>query len=120
MIAPGAFIGNIPQGVQSNSFYRNVIYTSSGLQLVYMTLQPSQEIGEESHINDQYIRVEYGRAYAVLRGGEDIIIMEEGDTVIVPGGMLHNIINATNTDTLGLSVIYSPPKHPPYEQSMSE
>lgn len=115
MQAPNPFIGNVPDGIHANPYYRKVIYTSEYIQLVYMTLQPLQEIGEEEHYNDQYIRVEFGKARVILEGGKIIEILNEGDVVIIPGGMLHEVINMSSDQYLRISVIYSPPKYSPYD-----
>ena len=57
------FIGDIEALTIANAHFRRVLYTGRNLQLVLMTLQPGEEIGEEVHDDrDQFFRVEEGRA----------------------------------------------------------
>lgn len=56
-----AFHGNIEEMTLNNTFFRKVLSTQSHSQLVVMCLQPNEEIGVETHPeNDQFIRVEKG------------------------------------------------------------
>ena len=52
---------NIEKDTIDNNNFRKVLYTSKHIQLVLMTLQPGEEIGEEVHDeNDQFFRIESG------------------------------------------------------------
>ncbi|MDP9412998.1 MAG: cupin domain-containing protein, partial [Pseudomonadota bacterium] len=56
------YVENIEQATLANDDFRRVLYTGRNLQLVLMTLQPGDEIGEEVHEDiDQFFRVEEGR-----------------------------------------------------------
>jgi mannose-6-phosphate isomerase-like protein (cupin superfamily) len=62
-----SFSKNIEHETLKNSNYRRVLYTTktreSYTQLVLMSLQPGEEIGNEIHNNTtQFIRVEAGKA----------------------------------------------------------
>lgn len=104
------FVINIEQATVKNTLYRNVLYTGPHLQLVLMSLLPGEEIGEEVHKRgDQFIRVEAGRGEFVLNG--DRTTAQDGDAVVIPEGMRHNVINV-GEDELKLYVLYSPPEHP--------
>jgi mannose-6-phosphate isomerase-like protein (cupin superfamily) len=104
------FVIDIEEATTKNSLYRNVIYTGPYLQLVLMSLQPGEEIGEEVHkTGDQFIRIEAGRAEFVLDG--DSKTAGDGAAVVIPQGMRHNVINVGD-DELKLYVLYSPPEHP--------
>ena len=100
---------NIHRRALENEFFREVVYTAAHLQLVVMSLQPSEDIGEETHDLDQFIRVEQGEGTAVLDGVVHPIIM--GAAVVIPKGMRHNIINTSATELMKLSTLYAPPDH---------
>ena len=77
-----------------------------------MCLQPGEEIGNEVHQNvDQFFRIEKGQATFVFNGTEKHLV-KDGDTVIVPAGTYHNVINASKNKKLKLYTVYSPPNHP--------
>lgn len=73
-----------------------------------MSLGSGEEIGEEVHDLDQFIRCEQGVGRAVLNGVEHNI--EDGVAVLVPAGVRHNIINS-GSGALKLYTLYSPPEH---------
>lgn len=101
--------GNIEKLALENENFRKVIYTAKFSQLVVMSLRPKEEIGEEIHDGDQFFRFEKGTGEAVLEGKSQKV--SDGDTVIVPAGTKHNIINRSDTEPLKLYTIYSPPHH---------
>lgn len=103
------FITNIEHATLENTDFRRVLYTAKHSQLVLMSIQPSEEIGEEVHTLDQFIRIEKGDAVAILDGVKHE--MHDDDAVVIPAGTKHNIINASKTDALKLYTIYSPPEH---------
>ena len=106
------YAGNIEKETLENNYFRKVIFTGKHAQLVLMSLQPNEEIGDEVHHNvDQFFRIEQGEAKFVLNEKE-IHIVKDGDAVIVPAGTYHNIINNSKTSKLKLYTIYSPPNHP--------
>ena len=73
-----------------------------------MSIPPGEEIGEEVHELDQFLRIEDGRGKAILDGAEHEI--EDDFAVVVPAGMKHNFVN-TGDKPLKLYTIYSPPEH---------
>lgn len=102
---------NIERDTLENDHYRRVLYTGEHLQLVLMTLQPGEEIGLETHEeHDQFIRIEAGEGKAVL-GGEDAPLAD-GDVVIIPAGVEHNVVNTSDDAPLRLYTLYAPPEHP--------
>ena len=104
------FIGNIESLTEENSNFRKVLFTSTHSQLVVMSLLVGEEIGMEVHPeNDQFIRIEEGRALAVLDGEEHTL--EEDSALVIPAGVEHNIINIGDEE-LKLYTIYSPSHHP--------
>ncbi len=102
------FVINIEKVALENKYFRKVLYTAKHSQLVVMSLNPGEDIGEEVHTLDQFFRVEAGEGKAVLNGVSHKI--SDGFSVVVPAGMKHNIIN-TSTEPLKLYTLYSPPNH---------
>jgi len=92
-----------------NKDFRRVLYTGKNTQLVLMSLRPKEEIGEETHTLDQFIRVEAGVGVAILDGVKHQI--SDGAAVVIPAGTKHNIINNSDSDELKLYTLYSPPEH---------
>ena len=102
------YITNIEKATAENADYRRVLYTAKNSQLVLMSLKAGEEIGEEVHHLDQFIRIEEGKCKVILDGVESI--MEEDYAVVIPAGTKHNVINISASD-LKLYSIYSPPEH---------
>lgn len=104
------FVGNIEQAALANEYFREVLYTDERVQLVVMALKPGEEIGDEVHGLDQFIRIEEGQGKAILDGQE--YPLQDSVAVIVPAGTRHNIIN-TGANAMKLYTLYAPPNHPP-------
>ncbi len=104
------YVTDIEKATLKNDNFRKVIYTAKHSQLVLMSLNPGEEIGEEVHDTlDQFFRFEKGKGKAVIGGVESDIA--DGSAVIIPAGTKHNIINTSQIDSLKLYTIYSPPNH---------
>ena len=105
------YFGHIEKDTLTNDYFRKVLFTGQNCQLVLMTLQPGEEIGAEVHDDhDQFFRFESGEGKAII--GQDEHLVKDGDSVIVPAGENHNIINTSMNAPLKLYTIYSPPEHP--------
>jgi len=104
----GYFV-DIEKETEENEFFRKVLYTSHYSQLVVMSLKPGEDIGEEVHGLDQFIRLEEGEGLAVLNGVEHEI--KEDYAIVIPSGFVHNIINTSKYEAMKLYSIYSPPEH---------
>lgn len=103
------FCGDIEDLTEENVDFRRVLYTGEHLQLVLMTLQPGEEIGEEVHADrDQYFRIEEGEGVIDIDGRENRV--EDDIAVIVPAGARHNVRN-TGSEPLQFYTIYGPPEH---------
>lgn len=101
---------NIETETLNNTFFRKVLFTGKHMQLVVMSLNPSEEIGTEVHDHvDQFFRVEDGTAKFVVNGKN--VIAKEDEVVIIPAGSEHNVINVGH-NVLKLYTIYAPPNHP--------
>jgi mannose-6-phosphate isomerase-like protein (cupin superfamily) len=102
------YISNIEKETLENENYRKVLYTAKNSQLVLMSIQPGDEIGEEVHSLDQFIRFEAGKAKVIIDAVEHDI--EADWAVVIPAGSTHNVIN-TGDEALKLYSIYSPAEH---------
>ena len=102
------YLTNIEKATKENTDYRRVLYTAKNSQLVLMNIKPGDEIGEEVHHLDQFIRVEEGEGKAILDGVEHALCAD--DAIVIPQGTRHNIVNTGSSD-LKLYTVYSPPEH---------
>lgn len=101
---------NIEALTMDNTDFRRVLYTADHMQLVLMSLLPSEEIGMEVHPdNDQFFRFEKGNGKVIINGNEYEVV--DGDTIVIPAGSEHNVINTGETDSLKMYTIYSPAHH---------
>jgi len=106
------FVGDIEKLTEKNKYFRQVLYTGKYAQLVVMSLQPGEEIGNEVHNTvDQFFRIEEGEAKFIFSGKEEHVV-KSGDAVIVPAGTFHNVVNNSSKEPLKLYTLYSPPNHP--------
>jgi len=103
------YIKNIERETKENKNFRKVLYTAKHSQLVVMNIKPGEEIGEEVHDLDQFIRIEQGKGKAILDDVEHEI--EDDFAIVIPAGAKHNVINISNDKPLKLYTIYSPPEH---------
>lgn len=103
------FLDDIEKRTESNRDFRRVLYTGRHMQLVLMSLEPGEEIGEEVHEDtDQFFRVEDGKGEVTIDGRTTSI--ESDVAIVVPAGARHNIRN-TGDDDLKLYTLYAPPHH---------
>src|SRR5690242_16310306 len=103
------FVDDIEHRTEDNSDFRRVLYTGEHLQLVVMSLQPGEDIGEEVHEDrDQFFRVEQGEGEVSIDGRRTKI--EDDMAIVVPAGARHNVRN-TGDGPLKLYTIYGPPEH---------
>lgn len=104
------FTADIEKATLENVYFRKVLYSGKHSQLVLMSLAPKEEIGLETHPeNDQFFRFEQGQGKCVVDGHEYPVT--DGSAVIVPAGAEHNIINISETEQLKMYTIYSPAHH---------
>ena len=103
------YVTKIERESLENVFFRKVLYTAAHSQLVVMSLMPGEDIGEEIHQLDQFIRCEQGVGTAVLDGVEHAI--GNGVAILVPAGAKHNIINTSPDLSMKLYTLYAPPNH---------
>lgn len=103
------YIKNIEKETLENNNFRKVLYTGKYSQLVAMHLNPGEEIGEEIHELDQFLRIEEGDGVAIL---DDVSTDVHDDfAIVVPAGAKHNLKNTSTDRVMKIYTIYSPPEH---------
>lgn len=109
-IAMKGFCADIETAATTNNNFRVVLYTGKHSQLVLMSLRPGEDIGFETHPdNDQFFRIESGTGKITIDGNTYNI--SDGSAIIVPAGAEHNLANTSTTEDLKLYTIYSPAHH---------
>lgn len=110
---------NLDRSVLENTYYRNVIQTTSNLQLVLMKV--SDTIPMEVHRkSDQFIHLKTGKLLVKMgkkNGPYESHTLQKGDAIIIPKGTYHVITNLSKRPSK-LSTIYSPPHHPPHRKQL--
>lgn len=102
------YVGNIELETVENTSFRRVVFTTNNSQLVVMSLAAGEDIGEEVHDVDQFLKVEQGTGKTILDGEESNIAVGFG--IVVPAGVKHNVVNTGETE-MKLYTVYSPPNH---------
>jgi mannose-6-phosphate isomerase-like protein (cupin superfamily) len=103
------FVDNIEKLTEENGDFRKVLYTGHNLQLVLMSIEPGDEIGEEVHDDrDQFFRIEDGEGEVWIDGVCHRVKADDG--IIVPQGARHNVVSV-GKEPLRLYTIYGPPEH---------
>lgn len=112
------FVDNIEKITLDNNEFRKVLYTAKNSQLVIMSLKPKEEIGEEVHHLDQFLRIEQGMGVAVLDGVSHQVV--DGMAIMVPAGTRHNVINTSDMRPMKLYTLYSPPEHKDHTEHLTK
>lgn len=102
------YVTNIEKLALENNNFRKVLYTDKNSQLVLMSLLAGEDIGEEVHDVDQFLRVERGTGTAILNDVSNDIT--DGSVILVPAGVKHNILNSDQGE-MKLYTLYMPPHH---------
>jgi len=105
---PKGFHTDIEKDTVENSSFRKVLHTAPKLQLVVMSLKPQEDIGLETHKDDQFIRVDKGSGTALI--GEEEYSLKDGSAIIIPGGVKHNI--TAGRKGIKLYTVYASNHHP--------
>jgi mannose-6-phosphate isomerase-like protein (cupin superfamily) len=101
------FNKDIRKLAMENTDFRRVLLTQEHSQIVLMSVEPGDDIGEETHEVDQVLVFLAGEGQAVLDGKKSKI---KADSLVeVPAGTKHNFIN-TGSEPLKLFTIYAPPE----------
>jgi mannose-6-phosphate isomerase-like protein (cupin superfamily) len=108
-VSKKGYCADLEEATIANNDFRRVVYTGEHLQLVLMSLDCGEEIGEETHEDrDQFFRFEEGEGVVVIDGKENKVA--EDFAVIVPAGACHNVINR-GEEPLQFYTLYGPPEH---------
>lgn len=103
------FNEDISKLAQKNDYFRKVLLTTDLTQLVLMSIQPGEDIGEETHEGiDQILSIVSGAGAAMIEGESSHV--KAGSVVVVPAGTKHNFVN-TGKEPLKLYTVYAPPDH---------
>jgi len=103
------FVTDIEKDTVKNDNFRKVLYTGKNSQLVLMSLNPGEDIGEEVHKDtDQFFRVDSGKGQVIINDKSHDI--KDGFAIVIPQGAKHNVVN-TGKEPLKIYSIYSPPHH---------
>lgn len=109
-IAMSPYKSDIEDLTLKNNNFREVLFTTENMQLVVMSLKVGEDIGFETHNeNDQFFRFEDGNGKVVVEDTE--FEVTDGDVVIVPKGSKHNVINLSESKELKFYTIYTPAHH---------
>ena len=103
------FNQDIVQLTRDNTDFRRVVLTEKHSQIVLMSVEPGDDIGEETHEVDQVLVFVAGSGEAVLNGEKSQVSANR--LVVVPAGTKHNFIN-TGAEPLKLYTVYAPPEEP--------
>jgi mannose-6-phosphate isomerase-like protein (cupin superfamily) len=111
------WVFDIEEATIEEGYYRKSVWTGKYMQLVLMSLKPGEKIDLEQHSkNDQFFRVEAGKARVQMGETEDNLsfdeVVEDDFAILIPAGFWHQITNIGDTD-LKLYTIYGPAEHAP-------
>ncbi len=113
-VGPDPLVVNIANVVDENEYFRSALWTGNNLQVTVMNIKPGEDIGAEIHEEDQFIKIEDGRATVFIgRSAEDFYyqrLIDRDFAVIIPAGTWHNIKNSADAP-LKLYSVYAPPHH---------
>jgi mannose-6-phosphate isomerase-like protein (cupin superfamily) len=101
---------DLAAAARDNEWFRSVLYTGEHAQVVAMTLNPHEAIGEEVHDVDQLFVVVDSHGDAVLNGVTRPL--EPGELLYVPAGTRHDVRNR-GVVPMKLLTLYAPPQHAP-------
>ena len=89
-----------------NKNFQKEVYYDENCQIVLMSIEPGDDIGEETHDADQTTFFVAGEGQAVVDGSRTKVTPNH--IIVIPKGAKHNIINK-GEEPLKLFTVYSPP-----------
>ena len=93
-----------------NTRFQKEVYRDENCQIVLMSIEPGDDIGEETHDADQTTFFVAGEGQAKVDGSTTKVTPNH--LIVIPKGALHNIINKGD-EPLKLFSVYSPPAEEP-------
>jgi mannose-6-phosphate isomerase-like protein (cupin superfamily) len=100
------FNKDIIELANKNKNFQKEVYYDEQCQIVLMSIEPGDDIGEETHDADQTTFFVAGEGQAVVDGSRTKVTPNH--IIVIPKGAKHNIINKGD-EPLKLFTIYSPP-----------
>lgn len=101
---------DLEKTAKENTTFRTVVASSQHTQVVVMDIKPGEDIGKETHAeNDQVLYLVSGKGTVYLNGQESEF--NPGDCVLVPAGTEHNF-TTIGDESMKIITTYSPPHHP--------
>ncbi|MBV7295451.1 cupin domain-containing protein [Corynebacterium sp. TAE3-ERU12] len=112
---PNPYVLDIEKATLDNENFRDTLWTGKHIQMTVMAIPVNGEIGAEVHdSNDQFLRIEQGKAHVKIGPSEDNLdideVVEDDWSAFVPAGSWHNVLNAGD-EPLKLYSIYGPADH---------
>jgi mannose-6-phosphate isomerase-like protein (cupin superfamily) len=92
-----------------NTYFQREVYLDKNVQIVLMSIEPGDDIGEETHRADQTTFFVSGEGQAVVDGSRSKVSANR--LIVIPQGAKHNIINK-GSEPLKLYSVYAPPAEP--------
>jgi len=105
-----AFNKDMTKLASGNKDFQREVYLDKNIQIVLMSLQPGEDIGEETHRADQTTYFVEGTGQAIIDGSR--VKVGPNHMIVIPQGAKHNIVNK-GTAPLKLFSVYSPPAEEP-------
>jgi mannose-6-phosphate isomerase-like protein (cupin superfamily) len=100
------FNKDIIELANKNKNFQKEVYYDEQCQIVLMSIEPGDDIGEETHDADQTTFFVAGEGQAVVDGSRTKVTPNH--IIVIPKGAKHNIINK-GEEPLKLFTVYSPP-----------
>lgn len=100
------FNKDIIELANKNKNFQKEVYYDENCQIVLMSIEPGDDIGEETHDADQTTFFVAGEGQAVVDGSRTKVTPNH--IIVIPKGAKHNIINK-GEEPLKLFTVYSPP-----------
>lgn len=104
---------NLKERALRNKRFRHVLrgHSDKKMQLVLMSLKPSQNIPRERHRRTtQFVFIVSGRGSVAIEGKRPMAL-KKGSAVVIPPNTFHEIVNVSAKKRLQLYTIYTPPVH---------
>jgi mannose-6-phosphate isomerase-like protein (cupin superfamily) len=103
------FNKDMVQLATKNTHCQKEVYRDENCQVVLMSIEPGDDIGEETHDADQTTFFIAGEGQAVVDGSKTKV--GPNHMIVIPKGACHNIVNKGD-EPLKLFSVYSPPAEP--------
>jgi mannose-6-phosphate isomerase-like protein (cupin superfamily) len=103
------FNKDMVQLATKNTHFQKEVYRDDFCQIVLMSIEAGDDIGEETHEADQTTFFVAGEGQAVVDGSRTKV--GPNHMVVIPKGALHNIVNK-GEEPLKLFSVYAPPAEP--------